>query len=211
MSSMLAFTTFQLIMALAIFAICLLLMMIILIQKGRGGGLASAFGGGGGGGGAFGAKTGDVFTGITVVLAGVYLILTVCGNFVFRPDTGTAQAAAVEEAAGGAASAPAPASSPGTQTIPINLPPGARQVDPDKARTSVGEAVKEGAPAQTPSGQPAATTPPAATEGTAPPAGAAEPNADNAAAGGEAAGEPEADAPAEGAADDPPADQPTDE
>lgn len=72
-------------MALALFLVCLLLMGIVLIQKGRGGGLTAAFGGGGGGG-AFGAKTGDVFTGITVVLAFVYLLLTVFGNFVLRPD-----------------------------------------------------------------------------------------------------------------------------
>jgi hypothetical protein len=45
--------------------------------------LAGAFGGGGGG--AFGAKTGDVFTWITVAFAGVFLLLTVLGNFVFEP------------------------------------------------------------------------------------------------------------------------------
>ena len=88
MTSLLAMSGFQWLMALALFAVCVFLMLIILVQKGRGGGLASAFGGGGGGSSAFGSKTGDVFTGITVVLAFVYLLLTVFGNYVFKPPTG---------------------------------------------------------------------------------------------------------------------------
>lgn len=64
---------------------CLLLILIVLLQKGRGGGLASAFGGGGGSS-AFGAKTGDVFTWVTVVLAGVFLLLAIIANFIFRPE-----------------------------------------------------------------------------------------------------------------------------
>lgn len=63
--------------------VCCLLMLIILLQKGRGSGLAGAFGGGGGGSSAFGAKTGDVFTWITVTLAGVYVLLTVVANYAF--------------------------------------------------------------------------------------------------------------------------------
>lgn len=91
MTGMLAATFTQIAMGMALGFVCILLMMIILIQKGRGGGLAGAFGGGGGGGGAFGAKTGDVFTGITVVLAFVFLLLTVFGNYIMRPENaGTA-------------------------------------------------------------------------------------------------------------------------
>ncbi len=62
--------------------ICLLLMLVILLQKGRGGGFSGAFGGAGGTS-AFGAKTGDVFTWITVVVAGVFVVLTIWSNFVF--------------------------------------------------------------------------------------------------------------------------------
>jgi len=69
-------------MGAAIIAVCLLLMLIVLIQRGRGQGLSGAFGGGGGGG-AFGAKTGDVFTWITVGLAALFLMLNVVGNFAF--------------------------------------------------------------------------------------------------------------------------------
>jgi len=62
--------------------ICFLLVLVILLQKGRGGGFSGAFGGAGGTS-AFGAKTGDVFTWITVVVAGVFVVLTIWSNFVF--------------------------------------------------------------------------------------------------------------------------------
>ena len=81
---------------------CFLLVLVILLQKGRGGGFSGAFGGAGGSS-AFGAKTGDVFTWITVAMAGVFVVLTVWGNFVFdeslRPklETGaTAQPTTVD-------------------------------------------------------------------------------------------------------------------
>jgi len=76
-------TWFQWFLGSGLIAVCALLMLIVLIQRGRGQGLAGAFGGGGGGGGAFGAKTGDVFTLITVGLAVVFLFLNVVGNFAF--------------------------------------------------------------------------------------------------------------------------------
>ncbi|NLX13985.1 MAG: preprotein translocase subunit SecG [Phycisphaerales bacterium] len=65
--------------------ICLLLMLVVLLQKGRGGGLSGAFGGGGGHS-AFGAKTGDVFTWITVALAAGFVIVACIGTFVFIPE-----------------------------------------------------------------------------------------------------------------------------
>ena len=72
----------QWMLAVVITLICLFLMLVILLQRGRGMGIAGAFGGGGGSS-AFGAKTGDVFTWITVVVAGVFLLLIVAGNFIF--------------------------------------------------------------------------------------------------------------------------------
>lgn len=65
---------------------CVLLILVILLQKGRGGGLAGAFGGAGGYS-AFGAKTGDVFTWITVALTGMFVLMAVLGNYAFVPVT----------------------------------------------------------------------------------------------------------------------------
>jgi preprotein translocase subunit SecG len=52
------------------------LIMIVLVQRGRGGGLTGALGGAGGQS-AFGAKAGDVFTRITMVTAGIWIVLCV--------------------------------------------------------------------------------------------------------------------------------------
>jgi preprotein translocase subunit SecG len=58
-----------------IVVICLFLICLILIQRGKGGGLAGAFGGMGGSS-AFGTKAGDVFTRVTMVVAGVWIVLS---------------------------------------------------------------------------------------------------------------------------------------
>ena len=63
--------------------IAVLLILVILVQRGRGGGLVGAFGGPGGSS-AFGAKTGDVFTVITVVMAALFLIVACL--LAFRPS-----------------------------------------------------------------------------------------------------------------------------
>lgn len=65
--------------------ICVLLIIVVLLQKGRGGGLGAAFGGSGGSA-AFGTKTGDVFTWVTIVLTGLFLVLAVVTNLKFRPE-----------------------------------------------------------------------------------------------------------------------------
>jgi preprotein translocase subunit SecG len=65
--------------------VSVLLILIILLQRGRGGGLAGAFGGVGGQS-AFGAKTGDVFTWITVVLTGVFLVIAVVMVYAMQPQ-----------------------------------------------------------------------------------------------------------------------------
>ena len=91
-----------------IICVCLFLMLVILLQRGRGTGLAGAFGGGGSG--AFGAKTGDVFTWITVVVAAVFLLLAAVGNFIFEPT---------EIAIASPPSAESPGGTPGTITLPL--------------------------------------------------------------------------------------------
>ncbi len=62
--------------------VCILLIVVVLLQKGRGGGLGAAFGGAGSS--AFGARTGDVFTWVTIVLVGLFLVLAVVTSLKFR-------------------------------------------------------------------------------------------------------------------------------
>ncbi len=64
--------------------ICILLIVVVLLQKGRGGGLGGAFGGIGSS--AFGTRTGDVFTWVTIVLTGIFLLMAVFTNIMFRPE-----------------------------------------------------------------------------------------------------------------------------
>ncbi len=66
--------------------ICFLLIVIVLLQKGKGGGLGAAFGGAGSS--AFGTRTGDVFTWVTIVLTGLFLLLAVATNLSYRPEAG---------------------------------------------------------------------------------------------------------------------------
>lgn len=172
----------------AISVVCLFLMLVILIQRGRGGGLVSAFGGGGGSS-AFGAKTGDVFTWITVVIAGLYIGLAVVGNWVFDKSQTTAEASAAAanpDAPEGTETAPAtggsttsttggaaaPTTPPqikvetegGTQKVelkPVEAPPWAdKVVPPGQKPAGEGDTNK---PAETPPAPPAqpAATPPA--------------------------------------------------
>lgn len=84
---MLAVATFWKLFASAFFLlVCFLLIVVVLLQKGRGGGLSGAFGGAGGHS-AFGAKTGDFFTWLTVGLAGLFLLLAIINNFAHRKIT----------------------------------------------------------------------------------------------------------------------------
>ena len=65
------------IMAMLFVATCLFMMLVILIQKPKGGGLSGAFGGAGGSAqAAFGAKTGDLLTTITIAYEPVWAIGT---------------------------------------------------------------------------------------------------------------------------------------
>lgn len=65
--------------------VAILLMLVILLQRGRGVGLQGAFGGAGGHT-AFGSKTGDILTWITVVGAGIFLFFVVILNYVFTEE-----------------------------------------------------------------------------------------------------------------------------
>jgi len=69
----------------ALVAVSVMLIGLVLLQKNRGSGLSGAFGGVGGHS-AFGTKTGDVMTWITVGLTAAFLLLAIVGTFVFEPD-----------------------------------------------------------------------------------------------------------------------------
>ena len=70
------------ILSVSFLIIAVLLILVILVQRGRGGGLIGAFGGPGGSS-AFGAKTGDVFTVVTVIMAALFLVIACL--LAFRP------------------------------------------------------------------------------------------------------------------------------
>jgi len=76
--------------------VALLLMIVILLQRGKGVGLAGAFGGAGGQS-AFGAKTGDFLTWVTVGIAIVFLLFAIVLNYVFQPGTPVVAPTPVEQ------------------------------------------------------------------------------------------------------------------
>jgi preprotein translocase subunit SecG len=56
--------------------VCIALIVIVLLQSGKGGGLTGIFGSGGGGQTIFGARTGDVMTKTTTVLAVCFMVFS---------------------------------------------------------------------------------------------------------------------------------------
>lgn len=103
--------------------ISLCMMLIVLIQRPQGGGISGAFGGGGAEGAgqtAFGAKTGDVLTTVTIGIFVVFLGSAIALNYLVRPP-----AAAPEPTIGApleppvpVTSTPAPAPAPVTAEAP---------------------------------------------------------------------------------------------
>ena len=61
-------------LTLAMVLLCGVLILLVLIQRGKGGCWAGAFGGLGGSS-AFGSRAGDLFTRITIVVFGVWLVI----------------------------------------------------------------------------------------------------------------------------------------
>lgn len=73
----------RVLLSIALIAVSILLIGIVLLQKNRGSGLSGAFGGVGGHS-AFGTKTGDMLTWVTVGMTAVLMLLAIVGNFVFE-------------------------------------------------------------------------------------------------------------------------------
>lgn len=65
------------------------LVLVILVQRGRGGGLTGALGGMGGQS-AFGTKAGDLFTRITIVVAAIWVVLSMASLKVLNNASSTA-------------------------------------------------------------------------------------------------------------------------
>src|SRR6478735_5818487 len=65
------------------------LVLVILVQRGRGGGLTGALGGMGGQS-AFGTKAGDLFTRVTIVVAAIWVILSMASLKVLNQVSSTA-------------------------------------------------------------------------------------------------------------------------
>jgi len=122
---MLAMSWGQWFLGMVVVFTCLLLILVILIQRGRGGGLVGAFGGATSS--AFGTKTGDVFTWITVGLAGFFVFLAVMGNYAFDESKSPAMPPIPSATApptlpdGGVNVLPAP---PGETAPPADIQPG---------------------------------------------------------------------------------------
>ena len=85
----------QTIVGIVFIVVCFLLIIVVLLQKGRGGGLGAAFGGAGSS--AFGTRTGDVFTWVTIVLTAVFLLLAIGATVLYRPPTGDVLAPTLSE------------------------------------------------------------------------------------------------------------------
>lgn len=56
--------------------VCIALVVIVLLQSGKGGGLSGIFGSGGGGQTIFGARTGDIMTKTTTILAACFMLFS---------------------------------------------------------------------------------------------------------------------------------------
>lgn len=135
-------------LALLLIGICLFLMLVILLQKGRGEGLAGAFGGGGGSG-AFGAKTGDVFTWITVVVAALFILMSVIANYAFDQSPENLSAQTITVPADGL---PALPDEPTSTSLPDATDQGALPATNDAADSGDGTNAKQPAtnqPAET--------------------------------------------------------------
>jgi preprotein translocase subunit SecG len=137
----------------------LAMILTILIQRPQGGGLAAAFGGAGAGSGqtAFGAKTGDALTIMTIIVFIFWLLVSI--GLVYatkRPDPNAAGAAQTAPAEGEPA--------PGATTDPNAPPappesPAAGSMDPARPPEATEAPAGDAAPVTPETGTPAVTPP----------------------------------------------------
>jgi len=157
------------ILTIVIVTVCVLLIGLVLLQKNRGAGLSGAFGGVGGHS-AFGTKTGDMLTWVTVGLAAVFLLLAVVANYVFVPETPLIGAQPAPAGTEQPIGAQAPSPTPVQPAMPLSPTPG--QGAPPSPSPGQGPAPAPGQvqPIQAPPPQPKQPppTPPPAAPGSTP-------------------------------------------
>jgi len=130
-----------------LFVISLFLILLVLVQRGRGGGLTGALGGMGGQS-AFGTKAGDMFTRVTMVTAGIWILLCMLSIWMLGSQDEWAASGKTRPGSGlpGAVTFPEGDSS-AVPSFPSPAPPG----DDADAASSV--------PTEAPVGQAATTVP----------------------------------------------------
>lgn len=159
-------SVFQGILSVLFVGVGLLMIGIILLQKNRGAGLSGAFGGVGGHS-AFGTKTGDFLTWITVGFTATLILLAVVANYAFTP-TSSAEALGIAPPAAptiptGMPQSPVPIAPPGSAAKTIRIPAQPAPVSP-----GAGSPVPVPPTPTPPTG--ATNTPPMGNPGSMPPA-----------------------------------------
>jgi preprotein translocase subunit SecG len=146
---------------------CLLLILIVLVQKPQGGGLAGAFGSGAGSGQtAFGTRTGDALTWLTISFFVLYLGASIGMNYLTKPA-----ALSSETKASAPATTPVsiPVSVPSDVTTPEATTPGA-STPPATGDAPVVPAAPLDAPVKSDTSAPNTTTAPTTPTAPTPPA-----------------------------------------
>jgi preprotein translocase subunit SecG len=142
------------------------LVLVILVQRGRGGGLTGALGGMGGQS-AFGTKAGDLFTRVTIVVAAIWVVLSMASLKVLNQASNTAGLNAGERGRPTATTKPGEGGLLPSATTPDTTKSG--ETPAEKAADDQPAATKTGTESEAPAATPApSATPPAATEAPAP-------------------------------------------
>jgi preprotein translocase subunit SecG len=129
-------------------AVAVVMVLIILIQRPSGGGLSGAFGASSGGSGqtAFGAKTGDALTLMTIGTFVVFILTAIMLVYTSRPPAATPGQPTAEPVG---EQLPAETTPPPSETVDPAMP------DPDAAGEATPPTEPAGAPAVDPSETPA--------------------------------------------------------
>src|SRR6266403_1361838 len=85
---LLALTGWHYVYAISLSLLSIFMVLVILVQRGRGGGLTGALGGMGGQS-AFGTKAGDLFTRITIVVAAIWVLLSMASIKILNQQSQT--------------------------------------------------------------------------------------------------------------------------